>query len=526
MRLKDSLSIELQSGHAYLFWFYMPIKTHTNIKFEEDLMKILTGFTKYWFLTVFLLATLILASGCGDDDDEMSDGDTPDGDTPDGDDPDGDDPDGDDPDGDDPDGDEPGDTTSIRALHLSPDAPAVDILVNGALRAVEDLEFPDGTDYLDVPAGTYTFDIVPADGEIGDSVLNIADLDLMADTYYTAVAYDELGSIKALALVDDLSDTDMGMIRVRAIHTAAGVGQVDIWNIPETGDPAIIYENVDFGVAGDYLDLPAGAYTLGFDVDDDATPDLVFETPDLAEGSILNVFAVNDGTQVFLLAQFADGTTASINATPAPANIRALHLSPDAPAVDVYVNGTIKAFSDLSFGDFSSFAELDPGDYDLDITAKDDTVANAVLSVDGASLASGVYYTAVAFNELASIQPLLLESNYSDTAMGEIRVRAIHTAVDVGQVDIWNIPETGDPAIIYENVDFGVAGGYLDLPAGAYTLGFDVDDDATPDLIFETPDLAEGTILDIFAVRDDSDNVFLWAVPMSGDAVRIDPSAI
>ena len=51
----------------------------------------------------------------------------------------------------------------IRVLHLSPDAPGVDVFVNGGDEAaVEALEFPDGTPYLEVPAGTYTFDVSPA----------------------------------------------------------------------------------------------------------------------------------------------------------------------------------------------------------------------------------------------------------------------------------------------------------------------------------------------------------------------------
>jgi hypothetical protein len=38
-------------------------------------------------------------------------------------------------------------------------------------------------------------------------------------------------------------------------------------------------------------------------------------TPALAEGSILNVFAVNDGADVFLIAQFQNGLTARIDPT-------------------------------------------------------------------------------------------------------------------------------------------------------------------------------------------------------------------
>jgi hypothetical protein len=92
------------------------------------------------------------------------------------------------------------------------------------------------------------------------------------------------------------------------------VGQVDIWNIPATGAPSPLYTDVDYGVAGGAMDLPAGAYTIGFDVDNDANPDVVFDLPSLPAGTVANVFAVSEGSTVFLIAQLQDGTVARIDA--------------------------------------------------------------------------------------------------------------------------------------------------------------------------------------------------------------------
>ena len=53
------------------------------------------------------------------------------------------------------------------------------------------------------------------------------------------------------------------------------------------------------------------AYTIGFDVDNDASPDLTFDLPTLDGGVLANVFAVNDGEgNVFLNAQLPTGDTA------------------------------------------------------------------------------------------------------------------------------------------------------------------------------------------------------------------------
>jgi hypothetical protein len=203
----------------------------------------------------------------------------------------------------------------IRALHLSADAPDVDIYVDQAPpAAITDLAFGESTGYLDIDPGTYTFNITAAmAAPPPPSVLDVGPLQLDAGMAYTAVALNEVSMLEALALVDDLTSPGAGNIRARAIHAAPGVDEVDIWEVSDPLNPTLLYENVNFGDVGDYLVLPAASYTLGFDVDNDAVPDLNFSTGPLPEGSIINIFAVNDGPDVFLVAQFENGITAQID---------------------------------------------------------------------------------------------------------------------------------------------------------------------------------------------------------------------
>jgi hypothetical protein len=204
--------------------------------------------------------------------------------------------------------------TSIRVLHLSPTAPAVDVFANqGAAPVFQSLDYLSGTGYLNIPAGTYDFDISASGQPASSAVLSVSGLALEAGKFYTAVAFDELSAIKLLALEDDVSGLGAGNIRVRPIHAAAGVGTVDIWNIPSSGSPSKLYSDVPFGAIGAYLDLPAGAYTLGFDVNKDMVPDVIFELPTLPTGTIANVFAVSDAGGVRLAAQLQDGTVATVS---------------------------------------------------------------------------------------------------------------------------------------------------------------------------------------------------------------------
>ncbi len=416
----------------------------------------------------------------------------------------------------------PDDFANIRVLHLSPDAPDVDIWVNESIQAVTDLQFPQGTEYLELEAGTYTFDVVPTGQPVDQSVLTIPDLPLSAGEYYTAVAYDFLSSISPLALVDDLSMVGSDMIRVRAIHTASGVGEVDIWLLPEMGDPVPLWVDVGFGDVGEYVETSASAFVIGFDLDDDAVPDLIFDVPALPEDTVANVFAVKDDMgDVFLIAQLEDGTTVKLEPRPEPAGIRVIHLSPDAPAVDVWVNDSILAVEDLSFKEGTEYLELDAGTYSFDVSPAGTNPESSVLAIDDLPLEAGMDYTAVAYDFLSGISALALVDDNSETAHGSIRVRAIHTASGVGEVDIWLIPEMGDPAPLWENLGYGEVGEYLETAAEAFTIGFDVDDDAVPDLIYDVPALPSGTVANVFAVRDGEGDVFLIAQLPDGTTAEI-----
>ena len=209
--------------------------------------------------------------------------------------------------------------TYVRVVHLSPDAPAVDVYANGAA-VLNDVTFPIGSDYLVVPDGEYTFEVAPAGTTAADVLpINLTAI-LEADTYYTAIAHgylDPTNGSNGFAItpfVQDMSEITEGTFRVQVIHAAAGLGQVDIWNITDADSPTPLIENFDYGTDVT-TELPTGvAFVLGVDVDDDATPDAVFNIPDSLTGFV-GVYAANetDGTP-FLFAHLEDGSTVRLDA--------------------------------------------------------------------------------------------------------------------------------------------------------------------------------------------------------------------
>jgi len=401
------------------------------------------------------------------------------------------------------------DKAKVRVIHLSSNAGMVDIWIDGTFQAVDGLGFLEGTQYLSVSAGTHDFSITPDDSTM--SVLDINGITLAAGKRYTIYAYGSAKTIRANIIEDNDATLEAGTFRVRAIHAAEPVGTVDISEFT-LGIP--LYENVPFMGVGEYLTLDRASYNLGFDVNGDMIDDLVFRVPELPARDSVNLFAVNDGPDVFLVAQFSDSSVAIID--PA-ALLRAFHLSPDAGRVDIWANGAIRAVDSLGFLESTEYLVLDAGTYDFSITPDNDTTS--VLDIDDVMLEGGMRYTVYAYDEVAFLDANLILDDVSALAPGTFRVRAIHTAREVGEVDIW-VPDLR--LLLYENFGFGGVGSYISLGAGDYILGFDVNNDQGADLTFSLPSLPAGRIVNVFAVNNGPD-VFMAIQFLDSSVTTIDP---
>jgi hypothetical protein len=184
-------------------------------------------------------------------------------------------------------------TAGLRVAHASPDAPAVDVYVDGA-KAVFSLEFRSVTDYLEVPTGEREVKVNVAGTE--DTVFGPVDLDLAAEDY-TAVARGEVFSDDSEFTVSLFEDTnganlDDDEARVRVIHASPDAPAVDV----TVNDGALtVFDGVTFGESSGYAVVPEGEYDIEVrpDTDDDDGP-VVFEVEgvELAGGSTYTVFAV------------------------------------------------------------------------------------------------------------------------------------------------------------------------------------------------------------------------------------------
>ena len=201
---------------------------------------------------------------------------------------------------------ERGDRAFVQVVHLSPDAPAVDIVVNESRRVLRDVEYLGASPAARVAPDEVQIDI-PAAG--GFDPVATAVIDLEAGLGHTVIAFDSLAEIKPGLIVSDPSTVAPGTIRLQVVHTAVGVGAVDLWDL-DTG--VKILDDFNFGFYST-LDLPPGALNLGLDLDEDAVPDVSFAVPELGVDTIVNVFAIADDDGVALYAVYLDGVTARVD---------------------------------------------------------------------------------------------------------------------------------------------------------------------------------------------------------------------
>ena len=123
-------------------------------------------------------------------------------------------------------------TTQLRAIHASSDAPNVDVYVNGS-KVASDVAYQSQTAFLTISSGATPIQINPAGST--SSVINVTPT-LMASQQYTAIAVGDASATAPAAqaltavLVDDPGNSPAaGNVKVRVVHGAPAAPAVDVY---------------------------------------------------------------------------------------------------------------------------------------------------------------------------------------------------------------------------------------------------------------------------------------------------------
>lgn len=149
------------------------------------------------------------------------------------------------------------------------------------------------------------------------------------------------------------------------------------------------------------------------------------------------------------------------------AMVRVLHASPDAPAVDVYLDDVkVGALTNVPFGTISGYLDVPAGDHNVKVYATG-TTTGAVIDAN-VTLASGSRYTIAATNAVAAIAAQVIEDKPTADCEGA-QVRVIHFSADAPAVDVATTGAAPADAVV-KGLAYPNATGYVSLPAGSYDL--------------------------------------------------------
>jgi len=354
---------------------------------------------------------------------------------------------------------------SLRIAHMSPDAPAVDVYLDNET-AVSGAEFGDVTDYLTVPAGEHTVTITAAGNRSAVVFNDTVGLEAAA---YTVAATGEISENAsqpfAPLILQDRTNPPTEAAAVRLAHVSPDAGPVDV---TVEGTNTTLFDNATFGNATDYAEVPGGEYTLEVRAATANNSGPVVETFDLDvdNGTSYTAFAAGyaapdeaPADEPLDLIATTDGRISSL---------RVAHMSPDAPAVDVYLDNET-AVSGAEFGAVTDYIETTPGDRTVTITAADNR--SAVVFNGTVPLSAGAYTVAatgeIGPNGTQGFAPLVLDDNTTAPGENTSKVRLVHAAPDAPAVDV---TVAGTNTTLFDNATFGNATDYAEVPGGEYTL--------------------------------------------------------
>ena len=421
-------------------------------------------------------------------------------------------------------------TPTIRALHASPDAPAVNIWVNGAA-ALPGVDYTMGSGFVPVVEenNVQVEAIIPG----GNAVVIDADLSLDYSTETTVIAIRNLADNEGVPfplVITNPSDERIpeGYFRAQVVHASPSAPAVDVYvtafdaNLAGSAPVNGADTPLEFEEFTGRLEVPAGDYQIRITPDND-TDTIYFDSGPLPlpAGVDLMIVAVeNQGTgntpvQLVVL----DGTTASmLYDTNTPASVVAVHLSPDAPAVDILADATatpeddmVLLASNVSFTEFCDIAGVPaPGEYIINVALNEGGAV--AYPFDPLNFAKGDEALAIVSGfATPGLEPALTDITLpgnTRSVLTETKLRITHGSQSTPAVDLYLVARDAgfgaDPVYSAMGVTFGVDTTQLSVPVGDYDAYIALAGADEPTVSIEgILDFNGGEVLDIIAADDE-----------------------
>ena len=325
------------------------------------------------------------------------------------------------------------DIAYLRVLHASPDAPNVDVLVDGA-EVLKDVAYQQGSGYLKVYAGSREVSLRVNGTE---TIALEQDFNLSADGYYSVIAQNEVASLE-FEVLDDTTKKNNGSTDLTVVHASPTAGNVDIYVTADGADlPNIAtLSDVSFDVNAALENVTTADYQVR--ITGAGSETVVFNSATLPVSADVTAVAVNSakGASPVSLLIWTDSVTPVLDAT---SEVRIVH-AVDAVSVDVFAGGA-ELLGDFDYKDTTAYVTVAAGDLAVAIAPANGGIEAALETLSGTlTLERGESYTVIAagsVNELAETQLIVLMDNRKSTGGADVRLVHAAAASAADPVDIF-----------------------------------------------------------------------------------------
>ncbi len=370
----------------------------------------------------------------------------------------------------------------LQVLHGSPDAPAVNVSVNGQ-QVLSNVDYKQGSGQLSLEAGTYPIQV---DGIIGDATATVIDADVpfSGGNIYTVAAVNTVDAIEPVVVSQPDTPVTAGSARLVVLHATPGAAPdfslpVDVYvdafsepNAPIGTSAPIPFDFKDV-LTGGPVELAAGDYQIRVTLRDGDTPVYDSGKVSLGDGDDLFLAAVpnvSGGPAAVTLVALTGAGSAQFLDVNTPTGLRVGHLSPDTDPVDIVVNGGVY-LGDVPYPAVTGIAALPAATYAVSITDAGNPGAVAFGPAD-LTLDAGTWYSVFATDFNANLAVDILADDPRPIALFA-KVRIYHASPTAQNVDIYVTGEgvaIDNETPLLSNVPFGANTGYLAVPAGTYDV--------------------------------------------------------
>ena len=188
----------------------------------------------------------------------------------------------------------------VRVLNASPDAPAVDIYINGGL-IFKNIKFKDFTEYVQLSMGQYKMEVYPV-GQMDKPVL-AQNIQVPQKQVITIAATGNFEDLQLIPYIEgDADGLAMNQSRVRVIHLSPDAPEVDVLI-----NGQIVFNNIGFMDATDYIKVVSGTYNIVVNLAGTNDTVLTF-SPQLNSQKVYTIYVVGNPPNLSEI-QSLDGST-------------------------------------------------------------------------------------------------------------------------------------------------------------------------------------------------------------------------